>query len=144
VSSEFVEEVARYFREFKCAAQVDNDILMLSLNEQPSEKMCYAELYEVDGAGTLGLKITFSLGEVVDQSSLASVLALNFSVFHDMGPLYGAVIPMEGEPLRFVLVGQLIFPPGTPAQEVATILFHNGFINYALQAITIPGVKMFD
>ena len=136
---EFVDQLIQCFTEYKCKVKIKNDILFLNFDGQPSERKYLINLFEVDGAGTLGLKITWSLGE-----KIASLLVINYEKFQDMGPLYGAILPMKDDSIRFLLVGQLIFPPGTPAQDVVTILFNNAFMNYTMFELSVPGVKMFE
>jgi hypothetical protein len=144
MNNDFIKELSQSFSKYNCKADISNDVLILNFDGQPSTRKYLAQLYEVDDAGTLGLKITWSFGSLVDPNAIGGILVFNYNKFSKMGPLCGALMPVENGPIRFLFVGQLIYPAGTPADEMATILFNNAFLNYTLFQLDIPGVKVFE
>ncbi len=144
----FIKNILECIKEYKCKIDTVEEGVLYNLyfGTQNPDKKYELEFYEVDGAGTLGLKILWHLGKVVDANEIRGCLVLNSTHFKDAGPLYAAVLPIPDEKIvHFLLVGQMIFPPNTPPEEVATLLFNNAYLNYALTGIgiDITGVKLF-
>ena len=114
----------------------------LNISSFPPKSDYQISFFEADGAGTLGMKIRWTIGKVTNFSVVWKCLVLNENTFLNQGPLFAAIIP-RGDDGIFSLVGQMIFSPNTPPEEIATLWLNQAFLNYALFGISAPGVEMF-
>ncbi len=148
MKSNHVIEVLRHIQEKAHCHIIDvvdhkeDATVKLTVNGLPSNSDYLLSFFEADGAGTLGIKIRWTLGKVTNFSEVWKCLLLNEKSFLNQGPLFAAIIPRDEGGL-FSLVGQMIFPPGTPAEEIATLWFNQAFLNYTMFGISAPGVDMF-
>lgn len=147
METEHIVEIIKHIRE-KANCQVDVQdnkeeiTVKLKLKGLPSNSDYLLSFFEADGSGTLGIKIRWTLGKVANFSEVWKCLVLNEKKFLDQGPLFTAIIP-SGDDGLFSFVGQMIFPPGTSSEEIATLWFNQAFLNYAMFEISVPGVVMF-
>jgi hypothetical protein len=116
----------------------------LLLEGRPREAEYLIEFYEVDGAGTLGIKMRYIIGKVCDFQEVLKCLVLNSREYVDYGPLFTAIDPRGQDEILFLLVGQLILPPNTPAEEVSTLFRNNAMMNYLMFSVEYPGVQLFQ
>jgi hypothetical protein len=147
VEIEHIREVIKHIQQkADCAIESDKTFseptVRLTFENQPRGRQYFLSFFNVDNAGTLGLKIRWTLGEVNDFHEVLKCLVLNGNKFINQGTLYAAIIPKEDVGL-FSLVGQMLFSPGTPAEEIATLWFNNAYLNYIFFDIPAPGVKMY-
>ncbi len=142
---ELVEDIIEWLREYEFKIDIVKKGVLYNLyyNLQNPDKKYELEFYKVDEAGTLGLKIQWHYGKVVDLKATLFCLTLNCTLFKDSGPLFAGFLPMSDKSVDFMLVGQMIFSPNTPPEEVATLLFFNAFMNYLFLDINIPGVRLY-
>ena len=143
MDSKFIEEIAIFFAEKKCKYTIKDNVLFLEFFGI-TESLFWVDFNTLDEAGTLSVKVNWIIGKVVDFAEVIHVLALNYGKFKNTGPLFGAVKPAEDDSIDFLLVGNLILPAGTSAQEVALTLYFNVFTPYAMFKMEVPGVRLFD
>ncbi len=129
--------------DLKCEVVSNGKIHSLLIKGKPQEAEYLIEFYEVDGAGTLGIKIRFIIGKVHDFEEVLKCLILNSRKFVDYGPLFTAIDPKEQGEILFLLVGQMILPPNTPAEEVSILFRNNTIMNYLMFEMSFPGVQLF-
>jgi len=148
MDSSYLTQILREIRiKSDCEIEETNDgsYICLKFDDKSTEtkKQYLIDFYEVDGAGTLGIKIKWILGKVTDFNEVLMCLALNSQNYLDAGPLFTAIVVKEDKEVLFALVGQMIFPPGTAAEEVATLLYNNAYMNYAMFDLSAPGVELY-
>jgi hypothetical protein len=103
----------------------------------------FFSIFEADGAGTIGLKVKWVFGEVVDERKVVGCLYGNTVKYLYQGPLFAGILPINnGNDCLFLLLGHLLFPSFTPPDEVAMILHWCAFSNYIMVKETIPGVNV--
>lgn len=147
MQTERVREIVKHIQE-KANCQVEiglaqgKQVARLKLDDHPAGREYSISFFDADDAGTLGLKIRWTLGEVTDFEEVWKCLVLNDKTFLDQGLLFAGIIPRDDAGV-FSLVGQMLFPPGTPAEEIATLWFNQAFLNYVLFEIVAPGVEMY-
>jgi hypothetical protein len=148
MDSSYVKQIMQEIKsKSDCEVEWANDgnYICLKYDEKSAstKRQYLIEFYDVDGAGTLGIKIKWILGKVTDFNEVLMCLGLNSQKYLDYGPLFTAIIPKDDKEVLFALVGQMIFPPGTAAAEVATLLFNNAYLNYAMFDLSAPGVELY-
>ena len=147
MQTEHVMEIVRHIQK-KANCQVEmgpahgGPTARLRFNDLPANSDYLISFFDADNAGTLGVKIRWTLGEVSDFKEVWKCLVLNEKKLLDQGPLFAAIIPRNDVGL-FSLVGQMIFSPGTPAEEIATLWLNQAFLNYVMFEIVAPGVQMY-
>jgi hypothetical protein len=129
--------------DLKCEVISRSKVHSLLLKGKPREAEYLIEFYEVDGAGTLGIKVRFILGKVSDFEEVLKCLVLNSRQFADYGPLFTAIDPKEEGNILFLLVGQMILPSNTPPEEVSILFRNNAMMNYLTVKMPFPGVQLF-
>ena len=135
--------LAQLMEDLQCEIISNGKMHSLQLAGKPREAEYLIEFYEVDGAGTLGIKIRYIIGKVCDLQEVLKCLVLNSREYVDYGPLFTAIDPRENDEILFLLVGQLILPPNTPAEEVSILFRNNALMNYLMFSVEIPGVQLF-
>lgn len=142
---QYTREILTQLQEdLKCDIKSNGKIHSLLLEGKPREAEYLLEFYEVDDAGTLGIKIKYIIGKVDNFDEVLKCLVLNSRKFFDYGPLFTAIDPKSQNQILFLLVGQMILPPNTPADEVSILFRNNAMLNYLMFETSFPGVQLFE
>jgi hypothetical protein len=131
-------------KKMECTTtRLDDKLFQVNIKGLPIDRKYTLEFYEVDKAGTLGVKIRWIIGEISDSVNYYDLIVLNSDVLIDRGILYSAIFKINHK-ILLGLVGSAVFPFGTSPGEASNIIINHAMINYFFGALpNISGVNLF-